>query len=88
MLDFSSKRQGFGADLAHLARRLNPFLGEAHDRLRRLALEVVTYRTPEPEEHFAATGEDGLGWIGRRRRNRSSRPIVFMSVEEICDTHR
>ena len=86
MLDFSCSRQGFDSEQhPHLASRLNPFLSECHEKIRRLVLDIVTKRTPEPEEHFGEEDTGSIAWIGRRKKRR---PIVYMSVEEICDTHR
>ncbi len=81
ILDVSSGRRSFSAEHPPAAARLGTFFSEVHERLRRLTLDLVSNRTPDPEEHF---GER----IDKNKGRGAPAAVAFLSVEEICDTHR
>ncbi|XP_033633681.1 ras GTPase-activating-like protein IQGAP1 isoform X4 [Asterias rubens] len=68
--------KAFGGESAHLA-SLNGFVNEAFGRFKNFLLKVCD--VPEPEERFNI--DEYADFVN------PSKPIVYMSVKEIIDTH-
>ncbi len=82
LLGLSASKRGYGPEEPTLAERMNPFVAELHGRMREIAHDLVANRAKEPEEHFEVA-EFAASWTGK-----AFAPVAFMSIEEVCDTHR
>ena len=77
-LNLISMSKGYGdAENAHLA-CLNPFIKESHEQIRAYFQEICN--VPEADEYFGINEYSDLIVL--------TKPIVYMTVQEICETHR
>ncbi|XP_043245091.1 ras GTPase-activating-like protein IQGAP1 [Amphibalanus amphitrite] len=77
ILQFAASKKGFGDEAGHL-QALNPFIVSAHERFKEFVRACCA--VPEPEQHY-----------GRNEFTEATlmaRPVVYVSAQELCDTHR
>ena len=77
-LQLISMSKGYGdSENAHLA-CLNPFIKESHELIRNYFFEICN--TSEADEYFGINEYSDLIVL--------TKPIVYMTVQEICETHK
>ncbi|PSN41711.1 Ras GTPase-activating-like protein IQGAP2 [Blattella germanica] len=76
ILQFAASKKGFGEESKHLM-CLNPFIIECHETLKCFFRECC--EVEELEEHFSMHEYTEATLI--------SRPAIYISLQEICDTH-
>lgn len=57
---------------------MNPFIKESHEQIRSYFNEICN--VPEAEEYFGINEYSDLIVL--------TKPVVYMTVQEICETHR
>ena len=77
ILQFAASKKGFGEEAGHL-QTLNPFIIAAHERFK--AFLSACCAVPEPEQRYSRNEFTEATLIAR--------PIVYISAQELCDTHR
>ena len=77
ILQFAASKKGFGEEAGHL-QALNPFIISAHERFKEFLRACCA--VPEPEQHHGRNEFTEATLIAR--------PIVYISAQELCDTHR
>ncbi|XP_069669169.1 ras GTPase-activating-like protein IQGAP1 isoform X2 [Periplaneta americana] len=76
ILQFAASKKGFGEESKHLM-CLNPFIIECHEKMKAFFRECC--EVEELEEHFSMHEFTEATLI--------SRPLMYISLQEICDTH-
>nr|CAD7200906.1 unnamed protein product [Timema douglasi] len=77
ILQFAAAKKGFGDECQHLM-CLNNFIVECHERFKRFFKQCCDVE--ELEEHFNVHEFSEATLI--------SRPVIFITLQEICDTHK
>lgn len=77
ILQFAASNKGFGGDSSHQA-PLNSYIMDAHVRFKKYFLEICDVE--EPEVYFNMDQYTDV--------TRITKPIIYISIAEIVDTHR
>ena len=78
VLQAAAMKKGFGEEAPHLT-ELNNYIVDAHDKFRSFFLDCCD-KTKDPDTHFHMNAYTDLTLIAK--------PIIYISLQEICDTHR
>lgn len=77
ILQFAASNKGFAGDSAHLS-CMNDYIREAHKKFKNFF--QVACEVEDPENHFNIDQYTDATMV--------SKPVIYMSVQEICDTHQ
>ncbi|XP_068082254.1 ras GTPase-activating-like protein IQGAP1 [Anabrus simplex] len=77
ILQFAASKKGFGEESRHLM-CLNPFIIECHKKFKKFFRSCC--EVEELESHFSIHQYSEATLI--------SRPVIYITIEEICDTHK
>jgi hypothetical protein len=78
VLQAAAMKKGFGEEAPHLE-ELNNYIVEAHAKFKSFFLECCE-QTKDPETYFHINAYSDVTMLGK--------PIIYISLQEICDTHR
>lgn len=77
ILQAAAMKKGFGDEAAHLG-ELNPYIVELHEKFKAFFAECCS--VVDPEDHFDVNQYSEATLIAK--------PVIYVSLQEICDTHR
>lgn len=77
ILQFAASNKGFAGDSAHLS-CMNDYIRDAHKKFKNFF--QVACEVEDPENHFNIDQYTDATMV--------SKPVIYMSVQEICDTHQ
>ena len=76
ILQAAAMKKGFGDEAAHLV-ELNNYIVGAHDKFKHFFMECCGVK--DPEDHFMMDRYTEVTLIAK--------PVVYITLQEICDTH-
>ncbi|XP_046403125.1 ras GTPase-activating-like protein IQGAP1 [Ischnura elegans] len=76
ILQFAAAKKGFGEESKHLT-CLNPFIIDCHEKFKKFFRSCCEIE--EPEDHFSVHEFSEATLL--------SRPVIYITFQEICDTH-
>ena len=76
ILQAAAMKKGFGDEASHLV-ELNSYIVASHDKFKHFFMECC--KVPEPEDHFMMNRYTEISLIAK--------PVVYITLQEICDTH-
>lgn len=77
ILQFAASNKGFGGDSSYLA-CMNTYIREAHEKFKQYCISAC--EVEEPEVRYNVDQYSDVVMI--------SKPVIFISVQEVCDTHQ